>query len=307
MLNSTRESATSSGFPLEARTPARLVRAIWGSPSGMLGATITLLFLLAALFADRIGRPDPFALTGGPLASPTWAHPMGTDDLGRDVLSGVLHGTRTSMIVMVAVMAMTAIIGIIVGGVAGYRGGLIDDLLMRLTEVVQSLPRFFLAVVALAFFGAGVDRVIIMLGLTSWPMLARVVRAEALAIKQREFVEAARAGGASHTRILLRHVLPQVAPSAVVVVSVTAATAILLEASLSFVGLGDPNVMSLGSMASNAQRFMRAAWWMVAFPGAAIAAAVIGLNLLGDALNQLMDPFRGTGPAEPARTRGGAA
>jgi peptide/nickel transport system permease protein len=224
---------------------------------------------------------------------------MGTDDLGRDVLSGVLHGARTSLIVVVCVLAIAAPIGIAVGAVSGYRGGRVDHALMRVTEVFQTIPQFFLAVIVVALFGAGIQKVVVLLGLTLWPMLARVVRAETLSVRRREFVEAARSVGLSETRIVLRHVLPNVLPSAVVVVTLLGGTVILLEAALGFIGLGDPSVMSWGYLANNAQRFLRVAWWMTVFPGAAIVLAVLGLNLFGDALSDLRNPLAGRRPLFP--------
>jgi len=212
-------------------------------------------------------------------------HPMGTDDLGRDLLAGVIYGARTSLLVALTVTALASFVGIAVGAVSGWRGGIVDDALMRLTELVQVVPRFFLAVIVIALFGPGLDRLVWLLGLTSWPLIARVVRAEVLSVKTREFVEAARSLGASGARILVREVLPDVLPSAVVLASVNAASVILLEAGLSFLGLGDPDAMSWGYLANNAQRFLRVAWWMALFPGAAIALAVLGFNMAGDALN----------------------
>jgi peptide/nickel transport system permease protein len=158
---------------------------------------------------------------------------------------------------------------------------------------VQIVPRFFLAVIVVAVFGPGLDRLVLLLGLTSWPWIARVARAEVLSLKQREFVEAARSLGAGQARVLLREVLPNALPPVVVVLSLTAASVILIEAGLSFLGLGDPDVVSLGYLANNAQRFLRVAWWMAAFPGAAIALAVLGLNLLGDGLNEGLNPRAG--------------
>ncbi|HUO63847.1 MAG TPA: ABC transporter permease, partial [Terriglobales bacterium] len=202
---------------------------------------------------------------------------MGTDDLGRDLLAGVAHGTRTSLVVALTVTLLAAAIGIPLGAIAAWRGRLVDDALMRVTEFIQVVPRFFLAVMVIALFGPGLDRLIVLLGFTSWPVIARVARAEVLSLKEREFAEAARALGARPLRILFRVLLPNALPAVVVVASLNAATAILLEAGLSFLGLGDPDVVSLGYLANNAQGFLRVAWWMAAFPGAAIAAAVLGL------------------------------
>ena len=263
------------------------------SGTGRIGVLLTCGLLAVALLAGRIAPADPFASVGLPLRSPTLAHPMGTDDLGRDVLSGVVYGTRTSLALALIVSLLTGAIGIIVGSLAAWHGRRADDALMRITEFVQIVPRFFLAVIVVALFGPGLDRLVLLLGLTSWPWIARVVRAEVLSLKQREFVEAARSLGAGHFRVLLREVLPNALPPVVVVVSLSAASVILIETGLSFLGLGDPDVVSLGYLANNAQRFLRVAWWMAAFPGAAIALAVLGLNLLGDGLNDALNPRGG--------------
>jgi peptide/nickel transport system permease protein len=159
-----------------------------------------------------------------------------------------------------------------------------------LTEFVQVIPRFFLAVVVIALFGPGLDRLILLLALTSWPLMARVVRAEVLSVKSRDFVEAARSLGAPPARILARDILPNALGPTIVVASLNAAGVILLEAGLSFLGLGDPDVVSWGYLANNAQRFLRIAWWMAVFPGVAIALAVLGLNLLGDAVSDALNP-----------------
>jgi len=260
------------------------------TPAGAVGLVLTLALIALAIMADALAPVDPFASVAPPLSPPSRAHAFGTDDLGRDVLAGVIHGARTSVLVVASVTLLAAIIGIAVGAVAGYRPGAIDDALMRATDFVLVVPRFFLAVVVIALFGAGLDRLILVLGLTSWPAIARVVRAQTLSLVRREFVDAARALGAKDMRILVRYVLPGALPAALVVISINAAGVILLEAGLSFIGLGDPQRMSWGYLANNAQRFLRVAWWVALFPGAAIALAVLGLNLLGDALNDLLDP-----------------
>jgi peptide/nickel transport system permease protein len=258
------------------------------STAALAGLALSVVLVGIAVLAHRLAPDDPFQSVAAPLTPPSLEHPMGTDDLGRDVLSGVIHGARTSLTVALSVTVLASVVGVAVGALSGYRGGAVDDLLMRLTEFVQVVPRFFLAVVVIALFGSGVDRLVLVLGLTSWPQLARVVRAETLAQRTLEYVEAARALGATGGRVLLRHVLPGVLPPIVVLVTVIAAGVIVLESSLAFIGLGDPRLMSWGYLASNAQRFLRVAWWMATFPGAAIALAVLGLNLLGDGLNDLL-------------------
>ncbi len=270
------------------RWPGRLLRV----PAGAVGLALTVALVTVAVLADQLAPTDPFQSVASPLAPPSWRHPMGTDDLGRDLLAGVVHGARTSLVVVLAVSAIATVIGIGVGALAGYRGRVTDDALMRATEFVQVVPRFFLAVVVIALFGPGLDRLVVLLGLTSWPWLARVVRAETLTLRTQPWVDAARSLGAPTGRILLRHVLPNALPPTLVVVSLNAASVLLLEAGLSFLGLGDPHRMSWGYLASNAQRFLRVAWWMTLFPGLAIALAVLGLNLLGDALNDALNPRR---------------
>ena len=263
---------------------------MWRTPGGAVGLFLTLALIALALLSNTLAPADPFASIAQPLSPPSRAHAFGTDDLGRDVLTAIIHGARTSLLVAASVTALAALIGIGVGALAGYRVGIVDDVLMRVTDFVLVIPRFFLAVVVIALFGAGIDRLILVLGLTSWPAIARVVRAQTLSLVSREFVDAARALGATDTRVLLRYVLPGALPPALVVISINAAGVILLEAGLSFIGLGDPSRMSWGYLANNAQRFLRVAWWVAVFPGAAIALSVLGLNLLGDALNDLLDP-----------------
>jgi len=294
MRGSIHASATSSRSaallePAASVTRVELSRLL-RSGSGRAGLLLLCGLLAGTVLASRIAPADPFASVGRALSPPTLAHPMGTDDLGRDLLAGVAHGTRTSLVVALTVTLLAAAIGIPLGAIAAWRGRLVDDALMRVTEFIQVVPRFFLAVMVIALFGPGLDRLIVLLGLTSWPVIARVARAEVLSLKEREFAEAARALGARPLRILFRVLLPNALPAVVVVASLNAATAILLEAGLSFLGLGDPDVVSLGYLANNAQGFLRVAWWMAAFPGAAIAAAVLGLNLLGDGVNDALNP-----------------
>lgn len=265
-----------------------LVRRLLARPAGMLGLALTAAFGFIAVLATTLAPFDPFAVDGPSLAPPSWSHPMGTDALGRDGLSGVLLGTRTTFIVASAVGILVLIIGTLVGSVAGWRGGRVDDVAMRITEFFQVLPRFFLALIVIAMFGPGVDRLILVLGFTSWAVFARVIRAETLSLREREFVEAARAAGASSIRIVTQEVLPNALPAATVYLGLLLAQVMLIEASLGFLGLGDPNVMSLGRLASEGQRFLRVAWWLSVFPGLAVVMAVLGLNLLADGLTRTL-------------------
>ncbi len=253
-----------------------------------MGLGLTLLVVVVALLASALAPFDPFALAGPPLAPPSRAHLMGTDALGRDLFSGVLHGARTSLLVATVVGALVMTIGLAVGMASGYRGGLLDDVLMRVTEIFQTLPRFFLAIVVAALFGSELRYLVLVLGLTSWALVARVVRSEVLSLRGSEFVEAARASGASDIRIILREILPNTLPAAIAYLGLLLAQVILLEASLGFLGLIDPSVISWGYLAGQAQRFLRVAWWLSLFPGVAIMVAVLGLNLLADALTDVL-------------------
>lgn len=264
-------------------TPPGLMRRLLGTGPGRLGVALTVVVGFIAVAGPVLSPFGPFELAGPPLSPPTAAHLMGTDALGRDLLSGVLHGTRTSLTIGAGVGVMVGIIGSVIGAVAGYFGGRIDDGLMRFTEVIQAMPQFFLAIVAIAMFEPGVQTLVVVLGLTSWVVFARVVRAEVIALRNREFVDASRAQGASTSRILLTEIIPNVVPVSVVYLALVVAHVILLEASLGFLGLGDPNVASLGLLARQAQDFLRTAWWMAVFPGVTIMIVVLGLNLFGDA------------------------
>jgi peptide/nickel transport system permease protein len=259
-------------------------RAITATPGGRVGSAMLLAILLLAVLGPLVVGDRPFASVAAPLQPPSPAHPFGTDDLGRDLLTMIVHGLRTSLLIAAGVVAIAGAIALLVGAVAGSRPGWVDDLLMRTTEMVQVVPRFFLAVVVVALFGAGVRNIVLLLGLTSWTWTARVVRAETLSLRQREFVEAARSFGAGPVHILRRHIAGNVLSTTLVMLTVCASSAVLIEAGLGFVGLSDPDVVSLGSLANNAQRFLRSGWWLTVFPGASLAFLILGINLMGDAV-----------------------
>lgn len=260
------------------------------SRPGLVGIALVLLLTAVALAAPLLAARDPLHTSLASFRRPGVDGLLGTDNLGRDVWSGVIYGARVSLLVGVLGATISAIVGIAVGAAAGYSGGLADACLMRATELFQTIPKFFLAVVVVALIGRGVDKLILVLGLLGWPLIARLVRAEFLKLKEQEFVEAARALGEPPWRITLRVILPNALPPAVVAVTLGVAEVILLEAGLSFFGLGDPNLISWGLMLQNAQGYMRRAWWMAVFPGMAITMAVFGFNLLGDGLNDAMNP-----------------
>lgn len=279
------ELAPASSAPARVLMRRSAFAAVVALPAGKAGLALMGVTLVTALLAPVIATTDPYALTGPALAPPSLAHLMGTDALGRDMFSGVVYGARTSLLVAFAVGSLAFVCGVGIGMLAGYRGGLLDDVLMRITELFQVLPRFFLVVVAIALFGPGIDRIVLILGLTSWPVLSRVVRGVVLTMRDLDFVRAAEATGATEARILWHEVLPNVLPSALVLLGLLFGQVLLIEASLGFLGLGDPNALSWGVLAGQAQGFLRVAWWLPLFPGLAITVTVLGLNLLADALS----------------------
>ncbi|WP_417476205.1 ABC transporter permease [Leisingera sp.] len=255
------------------------------------------LFILTAVTACALLAPvlmpgSPWAMVQRPFLPPMTlsGFPLGTDALGRDVLAGLLHGAKVSLLVGLVSTAVALVIGIPIGAFAGYYGGAVDDALMRLTEFFQTIPSFALAIVLLAIFQPTLTYVILAIAIVSWPPVARLVRGEALSLRHREFVEAAVLSGLTHRQIILRQVLPNALPPIIVLASLMVATAILLESSLSFLGLGDPNVMSWGYMIGAARTVIRTAWWLSFIPGIAILLTVLSLNLIGEGLNDALNP-----------------
>lgn len=273
---------------------------LWRTPAGAVGIALLGTVTAVGVIGPWLLDTDPFTSVGAPLQPPSTAHLMGTDDLGRDLLTLVVHGMRTSLLVSLGVVTIAAVIAVVVGAVAGFRPGLVDDALMRATETVQVVPRFFLAVVVVALFGTALSNLIVLLGLTSWTWTARVVRAETLSLRERDFVLASRSLGASNSHILVRHIATGVLPTTLVMLSVCASSAVLIEAGLGFVGLADPDVVSLGYLANNAQRFLRTAWWLAVFPGIALVMVIVGINLVGDAVG---DAFSERGGPAVLRAR----
>lgn len=259
-------------------------------------AAVAGLFLLAAICVIAIAAPvitwyPPLkSAVGNPFVPPTANHPFGTDDLGRDIYSNVVYGARTSLFVGLLAAGISALTGIFVGATSGYYGGKIDDLLMRTSEIFLVLPTFLLALIIVAVFGTNINNIIVAIAIVSWPRTARLLRAEFLTFKEREFVEAARVLGSRHIDIMLSEILPNAIFPVIVNASLEVATAILTEAGLSFLGAGDPNVPSWGLMLNNAQSYLRVAWWMAAFPGAMLLLTCLSLNLVGDGLNDYFNP-----------------
>ncbi len=257
---------------------------------GVAALLVVTLLGAAGLLAPAIAPYDPLAMGDTALGAPSVRHPLGTDHLGRDLLSGVLWGLRISFVVGLGAAVISVLVGIVVGSPAGYFGGRLDNLLMRGTDAFMVLPTFFLVLLVVSVFGASTWKLIALIGITNWPPIARLVRAEFLSLRERDFALAARTIGAGHAMIMLRHILPNAAPVIIPTLSLRTAGAIVTEASLSFLGVGDPNVVSLGQMLMHALQFMRMAWWTAAFPGLAIFVLVLALNLVGDGLNDALNP-----------------
>jgi len=233
---------------------------------------------------------SPEAISADVLSTPSWSHPMGTDYLGREILVRVLHGVTTSLVVGGTVAVMAASIGVVVGVVAGYYGRWADLAAMRCADALLIIPTFLLVLAIASVFGGRLITVIVLLGATLWSQIARIVRAEVLTLREEAFVLSGRAIGASDARLMFRGILPNALPPVIALMALLASAGILTEASLSFLGIGDPNVISLGQMLTNGLEYATTAWWVPTFPGAAIFVLVLLLNLLGDGLNAALNP-----------------
>ncbi|SIQ22826.1 MULTISPECIES: ABC transporter permease [unclassified Pseudacidovorax] len=251
------------------------------------GLVVLVLLALMVAFGPLLATNDPWDMVQSPFLRPGQeaGFLMGTDTMGRDIFSGVVRGARISLLIGVVSTVVSLLIGVGLGAVAGYFGGWIDAALMRFTELFQAVPSFALALVLVAIFQPSVGSIVTAIALVSWPPVARLVRGEFLTLRQRDFVAAAQLAGQSTPRIILTQILPNATSPIVVMASLMIASAILLESSLSFMGLGDPNQMSWGYMVGTARTVLRQAWWMAVFPGLAIVLTVLALNLVGEGLN----------------------
>ena len=267
----------------------RFVRAYIDRPSAVVGIVIVGAGVFVALFAESLSPFDPFALSGPPLSAPSPEHVFGTDVVGRDILSMVIHGYRVALLFGIGVAGIILLLGIVLGAVPAYLGGLVDDLFSRFFEIVLTIPRLVLTIILVVFLGTGINQIMIVVALTFWPSNAKIVRAQVMTIKERGFVRAARASGAGDVRILVRHIIPNGMYPVVANSAMQMGFAILFEASLSFLGLGDPNVASWGQLLSEAN-VRRSAWWLSLTPGIALSTMVIGFNLIGDGINHALDP-----------------
>lgn len=266
-------------------------RRAWRSRPLVAGALIIAVVILFAITANVLYPGDPFDMVGRPNLWPGAAgFPFGTDAMGRDLASGLAHSARVSLCVGLFAALVAVGIGIGIGITAGYFGGWVDDALMRLTEMFQTLPSFLFAIVLVVILSPSINSIVFAIGVTSWPQIARLVRAESMRVRNEDYVSAAITIGLGNWRVIRAHVLPNSLAPVIVSTSVLIAQAILTEASLSFLGLGDPNVMSWGSMVGAGRDSLRTAWYMTALPGAAIFLTVIGFMLLGNGLNDWFNP-----------------
>jgi len=289
-------SAATVSAPWEAVPRRRLIPARWRNPIGIVGAVIVGLCLLTALLGRFLWTQDPNAPEGERLEAPSWAHPFGTDDLGRDTLARVIHGAQVSLQVGAVAIVIALVVGTLIGLLSGYYRGFVDLLLMRVVDVMFAFPGLVLAIVIAGLLGATRRNAMIAIGIIITPAFARVVRAAVLEVMGFPFIESARALGAGNLRIMLRHVMPNVVAPLIVLTTVYFSTAILSEATLSFLGLGtQPPEAAWGNMLSTARSYVDQGVWMSIFPGAAIMIVVMGFNFLGDGLRDVLDPRVGGG------------
>ena len=261
----------------------------WTTPLGL--ALLAGVLAMAAL-APVLYPEDPWSMVTAPLQWPgeNPEFPLGSDALGRDLAAGIFHGARVSLLIGLVATAASVLIGISVGAIAGYRRGWLDDLLMRVTEAFQTIPPFIFTIVIVTVLAPSVRTVILAIALVSWPTMARLVRAEFMALRERDFVQSCHAIGMGSLRIILTQMLPNALAPIIVTASIGVATAILTESALAFLGLGDPNVISWGTIIASGREMLRTNWFLTAIPGLAILLTVLALNLIGDGLNDALNP-----------------
>ncbi|HAF71255.1 TPA: D,D-dipeptide ABC transporter permease [Candidatus Acetothermia bacterium] len=267
-------------------------RQIIRNPLSITGLVIIVTLVLVAILAPYIAPHDPFATDPiNKLAPPSSAHLMGTDGLGRDILSRVLYGTRISLWIAVLILLTAGVVGTAVGILAGYVGGFGDNLLMRITDIFMAFPRLILAMAIAAALGPSLTNVVIAISFSAWTVFARLARSRAIAVREEDYVEAARAVGASGFRIIVRHILPMAISPVIIQGTISMGGIILTAAGLGFLGFGaQPPTPEWGVMVSEGRNFMPHGWWVSTFPGLAIMVTVLGFNLLGDGIRDILDP-----------------
>lgn len=262
----------------------------WRNPNAIIGMVILTGILSLVISAPFVFPDGPFEMVGLPFSQPFGEFLFGTDMLGRSVAAGIAYGAQISLLVGTVSTLVIVLLGTVIGGLSGYYGGRVDTLMMRITEFFQTIPSFIGAIVIVAVLGSTLTHIIGAIAIVSWAPLARLVRAEVIRVKNAEFVHACVALGMKDLRIMMVQVLPNVLSTITVAGSLMVATAILFESGLSFLGLGDPNVMTWGFMVGAGRSAIRTAWWMVTIPGIAILLTVLAINLTGDALNEALNP-----------------
>lgn len=262
------------------------------NPAAVLGLVLLVLVIAMALSADWLFPRNPLGLAGRPLQWPfeSGRFPLGTDGSGRDIAAQIFHGARISLLIGLVATTISIGIGVIIGAVAGFYGGWVDDALMRVTEAFQTLPNFILLLILVAVFGSSIETVTIAIGVVSWPASARLTRAEFLSLRTREFVLAARTLGMRNARIIFGEILPNALPPIIVYASVVMAVAILLESALAFLSLSDPNIASWGNLIGQGRNVLRSQWYVSAIPGVAILLTVLAVSLVGQGLNDALNP-----------------
>lgn len=270
----------------------KLLRRYLQNPAALLGGVLLLVIIAVALVAPLVFPRDPLSLAGRPLQWPM-ANPhfwFGTDASGRDIAAQIFYGARVSLLIGLVATSIAIAIGIVIGALAGFYGGYVDEALMRVTEAFQTLPNFLLLLVLVAVFGSDITTVTIAIGLVSWPAPARLTRAEFLTLRNREFVQACRVLGMGDRQIIFREILPNALPPVIVYASVVMAVAILLESALAFLNLSDPNVASWGNLIGSGRGVLRTQWYVSAIPGLAILMTVLAVSLVGQGLNDALNP-----------------
>jgi peptide/nickel transport system permease protein len=275
------------------------MRSFWtrylSNRAGVIAGFYVLVLILIMLAVELVPGPDPNAITPAVMLAPSMDHPLGTDELGRDVLLTIVHGIKVSLCVGLAAALGATVMGVLIGSMAGFFGGVIDLVFMRVSEIFQVVPSFILAAVIVALSGPGLLQVVVVISLLAWPQVARLMRGEVMRVKQLDFVDAVRCLGVRESTILTAEVVPNALAPAVAAGTLVVAQAILLEAALSFFGLSSVDIVSWGRMLNSGQRFLFNAWWLSVFPGAAIFFTVLAFNLLGDALGSALNPRTASG------------
>jgi len=283
-------SSRLESLKLRFKLIARSLLAIFRDPYGAAGSAIFLFMVAIALLAPYLPIPDPGSIDFPKFLPPSHSHPFGTDYLGRDVLSRVIWGARVSLSVGLIAAGISAAIGILLGAIAGFFGGLTDNVVNSLIEIFLMMPTFFLVLVIVAIFGSNLFYIMIVIGLTTWPVTARIMRAQTMSVKEMLFVEAARALGADSKRLLFLHVMPISIYPAIANTILSIGNAIMIEAALSYLGLGDPNLPSWGRIIYEGQPYVTSAWWIALFPGVFLVLTVLSINFIGDAFMRLYSP-----------------